>query len=93
MSRSYKKIPIHKSHDGGKWTKRMASKAVRREPDTPLNGGNYKKIFNSWELNDWVTYWPIEDAIETYYSSPYYLSRFDTLEKFLIYWKKSMLRK
>ena len=93
MSRSYKKVPIYKSHDGGKRMKRIASKTVRRNWNTPLKGGNYKKLFNSWDLNDWVTYWPIEEAILTYEENEYYRNKFNTLEEFLIFWKKEMTRK
>lgn len=90
MSRSYRKIPIWKSHDGGKEMKRIASKVVRRHWDIPLKGGNYKKLFESWNLNDYILYWPIEDAILTYQDNRYYRERFDTLEKFLTYYKKQL---
>lgn len=93
MSRSYRKTPIFKSHDGGKKMKRIASKTVRRNWEVPLKGGNYKKLFNSWDLNDYVIYWPIEDTILTYEENEYYRSRFETLEKFLIYWRKKYIRK
>lgn len=90
MSRSYKKVPIYKSHDGGKRMKRIASKTVRRNWDIPLKGGNYKKLFNSYNLNDYICYWSLEQAILSYKSNEYYKSKFKTLEEFLIFWKKDL---
>jgi hypothetical protein len=69
MSRSYKKHPIIK--DGGrssKKSKRLANKKVRRNVDKlPPKGKAYKKIYDSWDINDYVSYWTEKDAIECWY--------------------------
>ena len=100
MSRSYRKNPIRKSHDGGKEMKRIASKAVRRQKELPLKGSSYKKIFNSWNLNYYISYWPLEEAIEAWYeeenkseSYRHFHKRYKTLENFLNWWKKEMFGK
>lgn len=52
MSRSYKKTPIIK--DSGKhkqFAKRQANKKVRHSDCS--SGGNFKKLFESWDISDW----------------------------------------
>ena len=57
MSRSYKKLPVCK--DGGpkwnKFAKRVANKKVRNTPVIP-NGRAYKKVYETWNIHDWVSY-------------------------------------
>ena len=69
MSRSYKKTPIVK--DGGKSSKkskRLANKKVRRNTDKlAIKGKSYKKIYNSWDINDYISYWSEKDAIKDWY--------------------------
>lgn len=58
MSRSTKR-PYLK--DYGKATykkKRFASKAVRSHKDKIPNGKWYRKIFCSWNIFDYICYWP-----------------------------------
>lgn len=58
MSRSYKKNPAYSQTTGKrnmkrtKKYKRMASKAVRRNPEIPTKGKGYKKAFDSWNIYD-----------------------------------------
>lgn len=109
MSRSYKKIPITK--DGGKSSKiekRLANKKVRRNIyDIPNKGKAYKKIYNSWNIDDYISYYSKKEAIcDWYEETTYALLRncpldeygnhkiYGTLENYLNnYWKKYNMRK
>ena len=101
MSRSKKKIPIGKDSGSKKWTKRQASKMVRREKNTLFNRGEYKKIYDSWDINDYICYYPKEVAIEDWYREEQYEKyspgwrhkKYKTLEAWLIAWEKMMIRK
>ncbi len=52
MSRSFKKNPVVKDSGSKKWVKREASKSVRRFRGVIANGGAFRKIFCSWDIND-----------------------------------------
>ena len=107
MSNSYKKNPIIKENGKSKKTqKQIANRTVRRKikgDGLELSDGNsYKKVYNSWNIADFVSRWTEKEATQYYYevinkNSPYYspktAERFPTLEKFLAHWKKLMLRK
>ncbi len=101
MSRSRKKIPISKDNFGGKKGKRLANHAVRRYKDNIPNGKWYRKIYNSYNINDYICYFPIEEVIDYWYEeeSEHYKSyawrhdRFKSLEEYIQYWKKHMIRK
>lgn len=55
MSRSFKKTPICKDNDRGrKFAKRQANKQVRSTPFV-ANGGEYRKVFNPWDIYDYVS--------------------------------------
>ncbi|MDO4501397.1 MAG: hypothetical protein Q4B60_09050 [Erysipelotrichaceae bacterium] len=60
MSRSFKHTPIYKYKDNSN-AKRAANKAVRRyykgEERLP-KGNEYKKIYDSWFINDYISYCP-----------------------------------
>ena len=62
MSRSYKKVPITKDRGCGKDMKKFANKKVRRTNEL-INGGTYKKVFDQWEIHDYVSRWTKEEAI------------------------------
>ena len=100
MSRSYKKVPIGKDNWGGKTAKRSANKKVRRESDNLLKGWSYRKEYNSWDINDYVCYYPREEAIADWEREESYAEnerwrhiQYGTLEKWLIAWEKMMIRK
>lgn len=67
MSRSRKKVPILKfcpsSKRGSavKRIKREASKAVRRYTLDIPDGVFYRKLYCSWNIHDWIYYFPEED--------------------------------
>ena len=67
MSRSFKKVPIVKDHDSGKWGKRQASKAVRRKKEVPIRNKEYKKTYPTWNVHDYTSYYPREKAIQDWY--------------------------
>ncbi|MCT4618704.1 MAG: hypothetical protein N4A62_04870 [Marinisporobacter sp.] len=62
MSRSHKKNPVLKDSGSKEWIKRQATKAVRRYKGTIQNGSSYKKLFESWKINDHIVHepWGIE---------------------------------
>jgi len=56
MSRSYKKTPIAKDHNSGKWGKKQANRRVRRCNQSIPNGKSYRKLYNPWDIHDYVSY-------------------------------------
>jgi len=61
MSRSYKKTPIAKDNKRGrKYFKRLANKKVRKTKNIS-NGKEYKKVFNTWDIYDYVSYCTLEE--------------------------------
>ena len=89
MSRSYKKHPYTK--DGGptrvKFAKREANKKVRRTGDIP-NGKSYRRVFEPWDIHDYVNYWSWEEAKKDWEENKnYYLKHhFPTLKSYYRYW-------
>lgn len=103
MSRSYRKNPIIK--DGrfnrakGKHGKKFANRKVRHSEDI-LQHTNYKKIYCSWEINDYCSRMSKEELIADFdsYSEnvpfyPSWMDEFKTLEDALNWWRKTYLRK
>lgn len=74
MSRSYKKTPWSGDRKG-KIKKRIANQTVRswlkQHPDIKLSKGDFKKIYETWDICDygykmtWEEYW--ESEIRHYY--------------------------
>ena len=78
MSRSYKKFPISK--DGNrkkKQIKQIANRKYRRkmkqdlqrqmdESSNPRAKKYYRKNFESWDIADYVSYWPLSAVIDSY---------------------------
>ena len=54
MSRSYKKTPVVKDGKSGRIGKRFASRKVRRYKGKIPKGCFYKKIYESWNIHDYV---------------------------------------
>ena len=85
MSRSYKKVPIAKDRRCGKDMKKFANKKVRRTNEL-INGGTYKKVFDQWEIHDYVSRWTKEEAIEHYNKNKdksWFSKRYSSLDDFL----------
>lgn len=63
MTRSYKKpyIKVPRGGKGKSFYKRLANKKVRKYLTTEQLGHNgYKRVFSSWEINDYICYYPEE---------------------------------
>ena len=100
MSRSYRKNPILK--DGGnssKSKKRVANQTVRRQyldTDFPVKGNYYKKLFPQYDINDFIYYWSLEEAIVEYNSEEeegWRHQKYPNLDAYLAHWYKLVLRK
>ena len=101
MSRSYKHNPICTDHSkpGAKWAKKQANRKVRHSKDF-LNGKGYRKIYNSWNVREWVWRESKYDAMFWYNShkNPYYYEYFykeyPTFEDYMNKsWKHDFYRK
>lgn len=63
MSRSFKKTPVAKCAGYGAYGKKLANRKVRHAPDTvTANGKSYRKMYETWDINDCVTRWTREEA-------------------------------
>ena len=99
MSRSRKKTPIVKDNGKGKKTaKSLANRKVRRklkDLDYKIADGKaYRKESESWDIADYVSRWTREDAVKEYEEGRFIdKDRFPTLESFILFWEKCMLRK
>ena len=66
MSRSYKHSPVYTDRKyGAKWWKRQANRKVRYHKDV-LNNKSYRKVYNPWEIHDYIIYESKADAIAWY---------------------------
>lgn len=97
MSRSYKKTPIAKDNKRGRRiAKRMAAKKVRKSQDVP-NGKQYRKVYEPWDIYDYISRWSKKDAINEYESASedsYIRKKYKSLEEFLEkHWAKYFRRK
>ena len=99
MSRSVKKNPVIKDNGKSKKAQKThANRIVRRKLKDPefdiADGKAYKKEFESWNIADYVSRWTKEDAIKLYNEDRLVDRRkFPTLEKWLEYWEKCMIKK
>ena len=67
MSRSFKKHPVcTDGRDGRKWPKRQANKAVRRFKKGLDDGKDYKKLYCSWNIHDYISRCTFEEWKEFY---------------------------
>ena len=59
MSRSYKKPYLKDGYKSKskKLAKRWANRAVRKE-DNLASGKQYRKVYNPWDICDWIFYEP-----------------------------------
>ena len=98
MSRSYKKVPV--STDGKRKTtkemKRCANKHVRHYKEGLHKGNAYKKLFCSYDIHDFISYWPWSEAKQDYETgmlSSYLQERYPTLKSFYRHWYTCQKRK
>jgi len=67
MARSYKKTPVYTDRTkGAKYWKRLANKKVRKENNHFSKGKKYKRLFNSWEIHDYISYWNKFQALKDF---------------------------
>lgn len=97
MSRSFKKNPIYTDGRNGQIiAKRFANKKVRRNKDKiPQKGKFYKKLYCSYDIHDWVSWWSWEEAKREYETNPWphWINKYPTLKDFYNYWSKYHKRK
>lgn len=64
MSRSRKKYPVvtDYSRNRTRWAKRQSSKAVRRYKGKLADGNQFKKVFPSYDIFDYKSYWNVPKA-------------------------------
>lgn len=95
MSRSYKKNPICSDRpNGAKYWKRLANKKVRKQNIRFSKGKKYKKVFNSWEIHDYISRWSKYQALKDLYRYKYLKEDYESEEEFLNkFWKKYYKRK
>jgi len=95
MSKSVKKSPAWTDHTtpGTRWSKRRASKAVRRFTSDVQNGKWYRKLFCSWNICDYRFYKTKQQAIQEWETSRWLRDRLLTQADVLNDWEKSYRRK
>ena len=103
MSRSRKKSHYVVDHTARttKRKKRFANKTLRQDKNFDVSGSAYKKLYESYDICDYRYEWTKEEAIQSWYeeeSSHYkgYAWRhkeFSSLEEWLSYWAKCVVRK
>ena len=91
MSRSYKKCPYCTDGSAGttKEKKKFANKKVRNTENVP-SGNAYKKVFESWDIHDYVTHRTWAEAKREWENeeNKYLRKRYPTLKHFYRYWLK-----
>lgn len=101
MSRSYKKYPYYTDGSPGttKEMKRFANKKVRQyKKDINKKGNSYKKIFETYDIHDWISRWSWEEAKAEYENNDG-IGRYSwkddylTLKDFRNFWSKYYKRK
>ena len=103
MSRSYKKHNFCKDgNHSSKPMKKTANHIVRQRLkdinyDFPRKSKLYRKIFNSWDINDYVTLCSEEDCRkeyeEQYKTSKWFRDKYPTFEIYYNWWAKIYKRK
>lgn len=104
MSRSYKKNPfvVDSSNRGNRkrYFKRYYNHSLRNKlkaGDELIQGSEYKKHSNSWNICDYRWYWSEDMAIDDYHRRvedgrksgfDWFEKRYPTLESWLKYWGK-----
>jgi len=89
MSRSYKKHPICSDGKAGstKRSKRIANSKVRNT-EGKYNRKEYKKLFCSWNIHDYISRWTWFEAKKAYEEDSAWRKRFPTIKEFHRYWYK-----
>ncbi|SEU27919.1 hypothetical protein [Paenibacillus sp. NFR01] len=95
MSRSVKKSPACTDHrtPGTRWSKRQASKAVRRYAEEIQDGKWYRKVYCSWNICDYRFYKTKQQAIHEWETESWRQDRFPTRAAVINDWADSFRRK
>lgn len=112
MSRSRRRSQFVTDNHGHnfrrRFMKRYSNKSIRnklKSSDELMQGSEFKKHFESWDICDYKYFWSIEDAIDTYYkrirddekyggiNRNRFLRRYPTLEDWLKYYYKTVVYK
>ena len=90
MSKTYRKVVAFTDYSRSytHWSKRQASKAVRRTPDLD-DGKAYRKVYNPWQIHDYkFCYYTADDVREwdehrapLKESSPWTYRTYETIRK------------
>ena len=98
MSRSYKKQPFY--HGGGWISKTCANKLLRArlkssDPDMSLpKGKQYRKYVETYEINDFISYWPLDQAVADWMRFDRFQGRYSSEHDFITHcWAKNHNRK
>lgn len=92
MARSYKKSPCCTDRpNGAKYWKNLGNRKVRHMNDSLPKGNKYKKVYNSWEIHDYVFRLTKKDAEKLFYK--YHEDEMTKDEYINKHWKKFYLRK
>ena len=80
-----------------KGNKKYANKKVRRHKyDLPLKGNGYKKLYESYDIIDWINYWSWSEAREQWETADensWLKKHHPTLQEYYNYWRKCCLNK
>ena len=92
MSRSFKKHPYCTDGRAGRkpW-KRRANKIVRNYKNNLADGKNYKKLYNSWNIHDYISRWSwpeVKKEWENGLRNTYLREHYPTLKELYKFWKK-----
>ena len=71
MSRSYKKNPFYKDQCSRKFGKKLANRRVRaylKDFNNVIKYKSYRKVYDSWDINDYISYETKRDVIRRYKS-------------------------
>lgn len=88
MSRSYKKHPYIIMGGNSKFGKKFANRRIRNAKQDLPKGGSYKKLYEQYDLKDWIIRWTWEEALEDYHRKPNLYKRFKDEKEFYRYWYK-----
>ena len=94
MSRSIKKHPVYTDGKAGrKRAKRQANKTVRKFKNKIKNGKDYKKLYCSWNIHDYISRYTWVEAKKEWEENSYLREKYATLKEFYKYWSKYYKRK
>lgn len=112
MSRSRRKSQFVTDNHGHnfrrKFMKKYSNKSLRsrlKNSDELMQGSEFKKHFESWDICDYKYFWSKEDAIDTYYrrihengkyggvNRSWFARRYPTLNDWLKYYYKTVVYK